>query len=182
MEQECRREQPGQNVAPVNDFVEVVQLACVMEAEQHKRRQAERVEVNSLLRTAAAQVNEQTDGEIKRPNKVLVENDVAGMALADDHVGVGAASTALKVVFGGFPGTDPHQHLRNIERPANRHRFDARQDISLADSAIVGRTARHNVGGHHARRAFHPGHAIVRQLIPGLLLQVDSGSNHRRQR
>ncbi len=58
MQENGRGEQAGRHVAKVNDFIETVQLAGVVEAEEDERNQAQDIEMARFMGAAPAEVDE----------------------------------------------------------------------------------------------------------------------------
>ena len=69
MQEQRRLQHPGDDVAPVDRPVEVVQLAGVLERIRDERDQAENVEMRGAWRRPAAQQNVNTDAQINQGNQ-----------------------------------------------------------------------------------------------------------------
>ena len=84
MQEDRRRKDTGRDIAPVNDLVEIIQFARVVERRENKAHQAEQQEVQRFRRVAAAEINKQSDREIRQADQILVIEAVIRSPLADD--------------------------------------------------------------------------------------------------
>ncbi len=58
MQKDSGREQSRRHIAKVNDFIEPIQLAGVMERAQDERNQAQNIEMARLMGAAAPEIDE----------------------------------------------------------------------------------------------------------------------------
>ena len=66
MQEQCRLQDPRDDVAPVNDPIEIVQFAGVLERIRDERNQAENVKVRGARRGPAPQQNVHADSQINQ--------------------------------------------------------------------------------------------------------------------
>ena len=83
-----------------------------------------------------------------------------------------------------FPGTEPRQHRRDIQRPLNREIGDRYQPVALMDSGFFAGAVPRDEYRYHRRilvsalALVEPGDAVVRQVKFVLLLKVDGSGNY----
>jgi hypothetical protein len=73
VQEQSRRQIPRHDVPQVNHLVEIVQLAGVMERVEDKTRHAHQEEVQRARSVAAAEIHKQSDRQIDRADRVLIE-------------------------------------------------------------------------------------------------------------
>ena len=176
------REQAGGDVGKVDELVEIVELAGVVETGQDERNQAEDVEMAGLGCVQPAEINEQSDGQVGDADNVLVETGRIGYRLADDHLGFGFHVMAAEDVLGAGVGAQPDQDLGDLDGAFDGRAVDADQNVARADAGVFGRTVALDVERHNAFAALNPGDTILGELETHLLLEVDARANDRRHR
>ena len=72
MDEDHWRQHAGHDVAPINQFVEVIEFAGVMEREEDKGNQAKNVEVLCFVCGTALKVNKKSNRQVAKPNETQV--------------------------------------------------------------------------------------------------------------
>ena len=81
MQEQGRGEPARDQIAPVNDLIEGVQLAGVVEAGKDKGSETENIKMPGFIGAAAAEINKQADGEIDSADQILPGNRRSRAAL-----------------------------------------------------------------------------------------------------
>jgi len=90
------------------------------------------------------------------------------------------------LVLDFFPGTEPRQNSRDIQRPLDSEVGNRYQPVTLMDSGLLTRAAAGDVDRHYSRilvgalTLVKPDDAVVRQVKFVLLLKVDGGRYYSR--
>src|SRR6185369_15008302 len=120
---------------------------------------------------------------INRADGVLIKDGGVAIGLADDQVGGNLHPVVQYLVLDFFPGTEPRQHRRNIQRPLDREIRDRYQTIALMYPSLFTWALRSDKYRHHRRiladslALIEPSDAVVRQVKFVLLLKVDGSRN-----
>src|SRR5215472_14614750 len=99
MQEHDWRNQPSQIVAEIHDLVERVQVAGVVETEKDEGRKAQDVEMLGLVGVAPAEVNEQSDQQVRRPYQVLEDDGPIQGRFPNHHGGCYLKSAAFDLVL-----------------------------------------------------------------------------------
>src|SRR6185369_112391 len=86
MQEQGGRQEPGYKIPQVDHFVEVVQLAGVVEGEQNETGHAQDEKMQRARGASAAEVYEQSDGEVYGADGVLIEDRRIALGFPDDDV------------------------------------------------------------------------------------------------
>jgi hypothetical protein len=86
-----------------------------MECGENEAGQAQHEEVQGSGRTASPEINEQPNGQIDRPNRVLVENGRIALRLGDDHAGGDLDPAMLDLVVDFLPGSHAREHRGYVD-------------------------------------------------------------------
>ncbi len=176
VQEQRRLQQPRDDVRPVNDPVEVVQLAGVVERVEDERDQAENVEVRALGRGPAAQQDVKADAEIhqrdqpqpgieravrRRQNQWSFQRD----ALPHNRVGrLRPDADAIKLLL---KATDV-VYLVIVNR--NQH-------VPGLDAGLLAGPVGVDALGLQLAVLLYPPDAIVWGDILAVLLEIDTGEN-----
>ncbi len=200
MEEKRGRQPPGDQISPVDDLVEVVELAGVVKAGKDEGDQAEQEEVPRLLRAAAAKIYKEPDGEIGRPHQILkIDRRIVRGLAHDDFGGELDAVSAHDIVL-RRPGAHARQNARDIQSLCNRGGVDPDQHVAGVEAGFLGASAPGDAigtdrvngvrgsGSSEVGSGVDPGDSVVRQPEPVNLLKIhcrgdDGGDrNHRQHR
>ncbi len=129
MQEQSGRQEPRHHVADVNDLVEIIQLAGVVEGGEDKARKAEHVEMQRARGVAAAKIDEQADRDIDHGDGVLIVDRRIAIGFAGDDLDV-ERLTAITAdqVLGVAPGTQGRQSLGRFDGAADAEALDRNQD------------------------------------------------------
>ena len=186
MQEQRRRQEPGDQIPQVNDLVEIVQLAGVVEREQDEAGQAQQEKVQGARGAAAAEVHEQPDRQIHGADRVLIEDGGIAFGLADDDVARHFDAVVQDLVLDLLPGAEARQNGGDIERAFDRQVGDRDQAVAFMDSGLLAGTSGGDVDGDYggilavALALIEPGDAVVGQVEFVLLLKIDGSGDHRR--
>ena len=186
MQEQCGRQESRHQISQINDFVEIVQLARVVEREQDEAGHAQDEKVQRARSASAAEVDEQSDGQIHGADRVLIKDGGIALGLADDDVAGDLDAVVQNLVLDFFPGAEPRQHRRDIQRALDGEVGDRNQAVALMDSGLLAGTSGGDVDRDHGRilagalALIEPGDAVVGQVEFVLLLKVDGSGNHGR--
>ena len=133
------------------------------------------VEVRRLVGAAAAEVDEQADGQVSQSHQVLVHAGAVERRFAHQHVGGELHPSAAELVFGFAPRAEARQHLRDIQGVVGGDALDALQTVAGPHSGIAARAVGSHLQGLYAARAIDPNHTIVGKPEIILLMKVNNG-------
>ena len=175
------RQEPSHHIAQVDRFVEVIQLARVVEGRQNERGETQQEKVQGARRAAAAEVDEQTDSQVQHAYRVLiVERGIAG-DLANNHGSRHFRAVVHDLVLGLMPSAEAGQNFRGFLGAADPQTIDRDQAVAFVDPGFLSRTSGSDVGCNRNRLAGHlliyPGDAIVGHVEFTLLLEIDRRSD-----
>ncbi len=120
VEKESGGEDAGDEIAEINNLVEDVELAGVVEAGEDEGGQAEEEEVGGVGGVGTAKINEESDEEIDGADGVLIIDGGIGDIFADDDVGAEGDAVAADGVEGGGPASDGLEEAGDLRRLCGR--------------------------------------------------------------
>ena len=166
MQEDGGRQQGADDVSPVHDLIEGVQLARVMEAGRNKRSQAKDEEMQTLGSAGTAVVNKKSDGKIEKANQVLiVESGIVWSGLDVDVVFLKFDAVFAQRITGR---TRQRMHLpkslRNIQCARDWIALNPHHLIANMQSRMFGGAVRRNMGGDDRPIAVNPRHSVIRKL------------------
>src|SRR6266852_1135871 len=115
MDENHRREHTGGYISPIDQLVEIIQFASVVEAKEDERDQTENVKVLCFIGTAAPEVNEQSNREVGEPDKVEVVHRRVWLDVGDDDRHLDFDAATPHQIIGFVPRPDANQDLCDIE-------------------------------------------------------------------
>ena len=183
MDEERRLDQPGHRIAPVNDLIERVQLAGIMETVKDERGQTENVEMNRSRRAPPAHENEKPDEEVEQRSdaQIILNRRRIGLR-GGDYRGFKRPAIAPHLVTDLGPRPRTEQYPGHIRRAMNRDAADGLHIVALPNSRFRSRGVGYYMPGHHALRRLHPRDAVIGKNVAGTLLEIQDGKNDRRKR
>src|SRR6185436_3411771 len=141
MHEDHRSEHARHDVAPVNQLVEIVQLACVVKGAENKSNQAENIEVLCFLRAATPEINEQPNCEVGYANKVQVVYGGVTRHFAHNERRLNINALVPHQVVALAPCTQSHKDFGHVQRVRDQSAVDTDQEVARPDSCFRGWTA-----------------------------------------
>ena len=178
MEKKSGGEDAGDEIAEINNLVEDVELAGVVEAGEDERRQAEEEEVGGVGGVRTAKINEKSDEEIDGADGILIIDGGIGDVFADDDVGAEGDAIAANGVEGGGPASDGLEEAGDLVCFADGEIVDLGEHVAGADALVGGGTAGRDLEGVDGAAAIDPRNSIIGKAKLALLLKIDEGAAH----
>ena len=135
MQEHGRRDQPGHQIAEVDDLIERIQVAGVVEAEKNEGGQAENIEVPRLVRAAAPEIDEQPDQQVCRAHHDTGTPPRGPGAARATTRWLDFDAAALDLVLRLAPRPDAHQHLGHVGGLLDGDAVDGEQAVADVDAA-----------------------------------------------
>jgi len=180
VQEDGRREQPGQHIAVVHGLVETVQLPCVVERGQDERRQAEGIKVQRARRIPAPEEHEQPHSQVHQADHVLpVQRRVVPKSCSDDERRFKLDALPPQHIRGLVPRAHADQNLADVDRPLDRVAGYLHDNVAAADPNAIRGAPGSDVERLHRAASVHPRDTIVGEFESALLLKVDE-RGHRR--
>ena len=179
MQEQRRLQQPGDDVRPVDDPVEIVELAGVVEGVKDERDQAENVEVRTLGRGPASEQNVHADAEVDQRDQPQsgVERAIGG---SQDQRSFHRHALPHQRVGGLGPNADAIELPLQAADVGDVPAFDGNQLIAGLDAGLLAGTVYIDALGPQVAAGFDPPNAVVRSNIFTVFLEIDPGKGNRR--
>src|SRR5579875_324973 len=167
MEKNGGCEQVGGEITPIDEFVEGVQLARVVETAGDERHETEQDEVERFGGAGSAVIDEQANCQIEEANRVLVIERGIARALFDKNMVLLEVDAIPAERVGGLSKRrDLPERFRNVEGIVDRKTADPEELVAEVDIGLIARTARRDINSDDpvvSSRTFaiDPGDAIV---------------------
>ena len=173
-------------VAQIDDLVEIVQLAGVVEGGQNKAGQAQQEEMHGARRGTAAEINKQPDGQVHRAVGIKIEERRIAFGLRDNDVVLDLLAMAVVKdrILRRLPCAQPCQNLGRLQRILNLDAFNREQNVMRMQPRFGARTAglhtQRDYANRLAGRLIDPDHAIIGQMVLVLLIEIEPCGNDSR--
>src|SRR5258708_2898553 len=173
-------QQPGRNVAPVDDPVKLVQFPGELEGVKDERNQAEDVEVCGTRRWPASQQDVKPDAQVDQGNEPQPEVQRALAGNQDDR-----CIQRDRLPYQGISRLRPRAYPVNLPDPGGGVLYvmlvDRSQPIACPNAGLFARAVwLHAVGEQAAvvSGLFHPPNTIRWNLEFSFFLEIDPGQNY----
>ena len=131
-------------------------------------------------RPAPAYVDVQADGQVDDANSVLIVERGRAWRLADHDRCRNLNSSMQDAVVGLAPRTKARQNLRGLLGTAHANTGHGSEHVAFVDAGVGCRAARVDMCRHRTATLIHPGSPVDGQTELRLLLEIDPGSDQRR--
>ncbi len=170
-------EQTRANVGVIHHLVETRQLAGVVRTEKDEREQAKHIEVQGLVRAAAAEIDKEADQQVGAADAILIQHQSIEGNLPYDHCHRKLGTAAAQQVAGEVPGADAGQMHRDFDGMLDGDILDALEDVADVDAGVRPGTAGSDIQRFDARGAIDPDYAIVGKAETELRLKIYEGGH-----
>ena len=191
MKEEGGLQRLGQDIAPVDGPVEVVEPPGVVEGVEGEGNQAEEVDMERAGCGPAPEEDVESDGQIdEADDKGEVEHAAVGGDGNDDDRGVEGNAAAGDGVVCLAVDVGVLELAVEVGADFDRVIVDSGEQVTGLDSGLRSGAGGGDALGEQAvdglsvgnRCGFCPGDPVVRLLVEALLLQVEDGKQHQRYR